>query len=473
MSTAVVVGAGPNGLAAAVALARSGVEVTVFEAADRAGGGASTRELTLPGFAHDVCSAVHPFGASSPFLRGLPLEDHGLEWVHPEVCLAHPLDDGTAGVLYADLDRTCDELGPDGDAWRRTHGYLAAAWDGVTESLLGPLLRWPRRPFTLGRFGLDALRSTVGLCRTRFSTPHARALHAGSAAHAMTPLTSPTTAAMGIMLNAAAHGIGWPVARGGSQAIADALLSYLESMGGTVVTGVTVRRLEELPSADAVLLDLVPSQVLALAGDRLPSRARARYASWKHGPGAFKLDLALDGPVPWTAPGCARAGTVHLGGDLEEIARSEQAIADGRLAQRPFVLVGQQSVADPTRAPEGKHTLWAYAHVPNGHRGDVTEAMLDQVERFAPGFRDRILATSVRTPADLEAGNPNYVGGDIAGGAQGPVQLLRRMASPFPYRTPLRGVYLCGASTAPGAGVHGMCGYHAARCVLRDLRDPR
>lgn len=464
---AVVVGAGPNGLAAAITLARAGRSVLLLEAEERLGGGARSAELTRPGFVHDVCSAVHPMGVASPFFRTLPLGERGLEWVHPPVPLAHPLDDGTAVLLERSVEATGEALAGDGAAYRRLMAPLVSGWDDLAAQLLGPL-RFPRHPLLLGRFGLRAIRSARGLARGAFRGEAARVLFGGLAAHSILPLERPLTASFGLLLGAAAHAVGWPVARGGSQAIADALASSLRSLGGEIVTGTRVSSIDEVPPARAVLLDVTPRQVVDIAGHRLPAGYRRRLERFRYGPGVFKVDYALDGPVPWKAEGCTRAGTVHLGGTLAEIAASERAVARGEHPERPYVLVAQQSLFDATRAPEGKHTLWAYCHVPNSSTVDMTERVEAQIERFAPGFRDRVLARSVMSPAELERFNANHVGGDIAGGAHDGLQLFARPALRLvPYATPAEGIFICSSSTPPGAGVHGMCGYFAARAALR------
>lgn len=465
---AVVVGSGPNGLAAAITLARAGRSVLVLEARDEVGGGARSAALTLPGFVHDVCSAVHPLGLGSPFFRSVPLAEHGLAWVHPDVPLANPLDDGTAVLLHRSVDETAAGLGPDARAYRRLMAPFVERWDALAGQLLGPILRPPRHPVLMARFGLRAVRSARGLARRAFEGERARALLAGLAAHSMLPLERPLTAAFGITLGAPAHSIGWPFARGGSQRIADAMASYLRALGGAIETGRDVSTLDELPPARAILFDVTPRQLLAIAGGRLPARYRRALERFRHGPAAFKVDYALGGPVPWKAPECARAGTVHLGGTLEEIAAAERAVARGEMPERPYVLVAQQSLFDERRAPAGRHALWTYAHVPHGFSGNAIGAIEAQVERSAPGFRDLVLARHVMGPADLERYNANYVGGDISGGAHDGLQLFARpVLRRVPYATPARGIFLCSASTPPGAGVHGMCGYHAARAVLR------
>jgi phytoene dehydrogenase-like protein len=473
MPDAVVVGSGPNGLAAAVALAEAGLSVAVLEAADAVGGGTRSEELTLPGFVHDVCSAIHPLGAASPFFAGLPLADHGLAWCHPEAPAAHPLPDGSAAVLERSLDDTADGLGAnDARAWRRLIGPLVEGWDDLADAVLAPLVRPPRHPVLLARFGLRAALPATLLARRVFDGEAARGLFAGLAAHAILDLHAPLTSSFGLTFAATAHAVGWPAARGGSQRIADALVSYLRSMGGQVVTGQRVASLADLPPARAVLFDLTPRQILAIAGDRMPAGYRRRLTRYRYGPGSFKLDYALDGPVPWRAAGCARAAAVHLGGTLAEVAAAERDVARGRHPDRPYVLCAQPSLFDTGRAPAGKHTFWAYCHVPHGSTVDMTSAVEDQIERFAPGFRDRVLARHVMFPADLERHNANEVGGDVAGGSHGGLQLVGRpVLSPHPYTLPIEGMdaYLCSSSTPPGAGVHGMCGWWAAQTALRRL----
>jgi phytoene dehydrogenase-like protein len=469
VSDAVVVGSGPNGLAAAVALARAGLSVTVLESHQTIGGGTRTEELTVPGVLHDVCSAVHPLGVGSPFLSSLELGRHGLEWCWPEIDLAHPLDGGRAAVLVQSVDQTADGLGDDGRAWRRLFAPLAARFGELGDDILRPIAHRPRHPFLLARFGLNALAPATVVAR-RWHGDEARALFGGMAAHAFRPLSSPTSASVGLALGASAHRFGWPVAKGGSRAITDALAAELLALGGQIETGHRVTSLHEVDSADVVMLDLAPAGVLALAGDRLPSRIARAYRRYRNGPAAYKVDLAVEGGIPWTNEACRRAGTVHLGGTIEQVALAEREVAAGRLPARPFVLVAQQYLADPSRSAGDVHPIWAYAHVPNGYSGDATDVVLDQLERFAPGVRDRIVGQAVRTPAQYEAYNPNFVGGDISTGANDPIQvLLRPRVALDPYRTGIPGVYLCSAATPPGGGVHGMCGANAAASALKRL----
>jgi phytoene dehydrogenase-like protein len=465
---AVVVGSGPNGLAAAITVAQAGLSVLVREAADTIGGGTRSAELTLPGFVHDVCSAVHPMAVASPFFRALPLAEHGLELIDPPAPLAHPLDDGKAVLLDRSLPAAVDSLGEDGDAYRRLVGRTVEDWPLLEPAFLGPILRVPRHPLALARFSLRGLRPSASLASNVFRGQQAQALFAGAAAHSVLPLEQLGTASFGIVFLALAHTRGWPVARGGSQQIAQALASYLRTLGGEIETGAPVTAIEELPRARMIFCDVGPRQLLTLAGSRLPAHYRRALGAYRYGPGVFKLDYALDGPVRWNAPECARAATVHVGGTLAEIAASERAPWRGRHAERPFVLVAQPSLFDPTRAPEGKHTLWAYCHVPNGSSLDMTERIESQIERFATGFRELVLARSVTTSSDFELKNANIVGGDINGGAANLRQLIARPTLRLvPYSTPIPDLYLCSASTPPGGGVHGMCGHLAARAALK------
>ncbi|MGI8980563.1 MAG: phytoene desaturase family protein [Pirellulaceae bacterium] len=464
---AIIVGSGPNGLAAAITLAREGLKVLVLEAKQQPGGGARSSELTLPGFVHDVCSAIHPMGLASPFFQSVPLEEHGLEWIHPPAPLAHPLDDGTAVILERSVDDTADKLGEDAAAYRRLFQPLVDGADRLYADLLGPF-RIPRSPLLGLRFGWSALRSASALAKSCFRTEKARALFAGIAGHSVLPLDQAPSAAVGLMLGIAGHSVGWPLPKGGSQKITDVLISYLKTLRGEVLTGERVKNIDELPPTKAILLDLTPKQVLELAGHRLPAGYKRQLARYRYGAGVFKLDWALSQPIPWKAKDCARAATIHLGGTLEEIVVSERAPSRGEICQLPYVLVAQQSLFDSTRAPEGKHTGWAYCHVPHGSQVDMTEIIENQMERFAPGFRDCILARHAMSPAHFQEHNANYIGGDIGGGIQDFRQLFTRPAMRLsPYTTPLKQLYICSSSTPPGGGVHGMCGYHAAKAALR------
>ena len=466
MTDAIVVGSGPNGLAAAVTLAQAGCHVTVLEAADRIGGGTRSAELTLPGLLHDECSAFHPTGVASPFLRSLPLAEHGLRWLWPSLDLAHPLDGGRVAVMSRDLATTTRNLGRDGPAWQRLFEPLARDFDRLAIEAFRPVPHVPAHPWVLARFGLRAMLPATTLAR-RWRTDEARALFAGVAAHQVHPLHGPFSASVGLMLTAAGHARGWPVAEGGSGAIGNALASLLASLGGTITTTTQVTSMDQLTGADIVMLDVAPGAAADILGDRLPARVVRAYRGYRHGPGAFKLDLAVEGGIPWANELCGRAGTVHLGGTLEEIVESEAEVAAGRLPERPFVLIGQQFLADPGRSNGDLHPVWAYAHVPAGFTGDATEAILAQLERFAPGVRGRIRAQRSKSTLDLAVYNANYVGGDIATGANDVRQLLLRPRPAWnPYRTGVPGVYLCSAATPPGAGVHGMCGHHAARSAL-------
>ena len=467
---AVIVGSGPNGLAAGITLARGGKSVLVLEAKPTIGGGTRTAQLTIPGFMHDVCSALHPLGVASPFFRDLPLAQHGLEWVYPPASLAHPLDDGTAVMVEGTVKQTAANLGPDAGAYRRLMEPLVDSWQGLLDDVLGPL-RFPSHALLMARFGLTALLPAATLARAVFRGERARAVFAGMAAHAMLPLTSPATAAIGLILGMLSHATGWPMARGGSQRIADALGAHLESLGGEFHTGSPVHSTRDLPQARATLFDTSPRALVGISGDRLPAGYRDALLRFRYGPGVFKLDYALDGRIPWRAEECLRAGTVHLGGTLEEITESEAAVWQGEHPERPYVILAQQSLFDATRAPEGKHTAWAYCHVPHGSTEDMTGRVEAQIERFAPGFRDRILALSTMDASQMEAYNPNYVGGDINAGVQDLRQFFTRpVVRVNPYTTPVRGLYLCSSSTPPGGGVHGMCGTYAARAAMRHLR---
>ncbi len=462
-----MVGAGPNGLAAAIAMAQAGCSVNLLELASSVGGGARTAALTLPGFRHDVCSAVHPLAAGSPFFQSLPLHKYGLEWIHPSAPLAHPLDDGSAVMVERSVEKTAALLGRDGPAYSQMAGPLARYWKELSADLLAPP-HWPAHPLLMARFGLSGLRSARSFAAGKFTEEPARALFAGMAAHSMLPLDWAATASFGLVLMLSAHAIGWPFPKGGSQAISNALAACLEDSGGQIFLNHRVESLDDLPSARAILCDVTPRQLLAMASDRLPSWYRKRLARYRYGPAAFKVDWALNDPIPWSASECARAGTVHLGGTLAEIAAAESDVHSGKHPEKPFVLLAQPSLFDPTRAPQGQHTAWAYCHVPNGSSFNMAERIETQIERFAPGFRSRILARSVVSPTQYELYNPNMIGGDINGGLQDLSQLFLRPTARM-YSTPATGVYLCSSSTPPGGGVHGMCGYFAAQRALRDL----
>jgi len=484
MRRAVVVGSGPNGLAGAIRLAEAGFQVTLIEGASRIGGGTRSSENTLPGVIHDDCAAFHPTAQASPFLSRLPLSEFGLTWLWPEIDLAHPLDDGTAGLMWRDISRTAAQLGVDEDTWIRSFRPTTDHLTELIPDILGPILRVPRHPVRLAAFGLRAALPATWFAR-RFRTPQARALFAGVAAHALTSLRAPLSSAVGVMLIATGHAHGWPVAKGGSAAIADAMADYLKSLGGEILTGTTITSLRDLDhlSPEIVLLDTAPQAALQITDGQMPRRIASAYGRYRHGPGAHKVDFAIEGPIAWTNPDCGRAGTLHLGGSIEEIVAAESAIGRGEMPERPFVLVGQQYLADPSRSAGNIHPIWAYAHVPHGYRssGDdaptdagidaVTDAVITQIERFAPGFRSQIRGIFHRDSAALEAYNPNYVGGDIATGAADLRQVVMRPRVAFnPYRTGVPGVYLCSAATPPGAGVHGMCGFHAAERALQWAR---
>ena len=466
---AIVIGSGPNGLAAAIALAQAGWKVTVFEAERTIGGGARSAELTLPGFVHDVCSALHATAVASPFLRTLPLSKYGVEWIEPPAMLAHPFDDGTAAIVERSVDRTAAGLGRDRGSYASLFGGLVRAWPRLESSVLGPL-RWPRHPFAMAAFGLRALRSANAFARSTFAEERTRALFGGIAAHGLLPLDRPPTAGFGLVLGAMAHIVGWVIPRGGAQKLTDALVAHLRALGGEVVADRRVTSLDELPPARAVLCDLSPRPFLRIAGSRLPVAYRRSLERYRYGMGVFKVDWALDAPIPWRAAACARASTVHICGTMAELNRSENDAWAGVAPERPFVLLVQPSLFDASRAPAGKHTAWAYCHVPAGSKVDMLPRIEAQIERFAPGFRDRILARAVASPADVEARNANYVGGDIGSGVSDLSQFFTRPTWRT-YSTPLRGLYLCSAATPPGVGVHGMCGYFAAQKALADA-DP-
>lgn len=465
---AVIVGAGPNGLAAAITLARAHKRVLVLEGAATIGGGVRSAELTLPGFVHDVCSSIHPYGVGSPVFRTMPLERYGLEWVYSPLALAHPFDDQPAAFLDRSVNLTARGLGADAAAYQRLIAPLVPRWERIAADALGPF-RLPRHPIALGMFGLRALWPAQTLARHWFHTTRARGLFAGLAAHAIMPLERMPTAAAGLVLAALGHAYGWPFPRGGAQRFTDALGAYLRDLGGEIITGQSVTSLSDVAPASAILLDVTPRQLLAIAGERLPQGYRHALERYRYGAGVFKLDWALDQPIPWTSAECQRAATIHLGGTLEDIAASERAVGQGQHPERPFVLLAQHTLFDTTRAPAGKHTAWAYCHVPNGSTVDMTERIEAQIERFAPGFRQHILARHALNTSAMMAYNPNYIGGDINGGIQDLGQLFTRpTVSLNPYATPARGIYLCSSSTPPGGGVHGLCGYYAAQAALAD-----
>jgi phytoene dehydrogenase-like protein len=464
---ACVVGSGPNGLSAAIVLAQAGLQVDVFEANPIPGGAMRSMELTLPGFIHDFGSAVYPLGAGSPFWATLPLKDYGLDWVHSPAPLAHPLDDGTAVVLERDLQTTATSFGRDGQAWRKLTELFVKYWNDFAPEVLGPILKIPQRPWVLARFGLNALLPAKVVVH-RFKNERTRALFAGLAAHSFLSMDEPLSSAFGILVAVSAHVAGWPIARGGSQSITNALCSYLAKLGGKVTNSSPVTSLDALSGYGLILCDLTPRQLLAIADKRLSKNYKTRLRRFRYGPGVFKVDYALNAPIPWKAPDCARAATIHLGGSFNEITVSEKTVRSGKHPDRPFVLLAQPSLFDSSRAPSGKHTAWAYCHVPNGSTVDMLARLEGQIERFAPGFRDTVLARNVLTPARLESMNSNLVGGDIAGGIIDLRQMLFRPTRKL-YATSLGNLYLCSSSTPPGGGAHGMCGYHAARTALRSI----
>ncbi|MFC9995116.1 phytoene desaturase family protein [Nocardia sp. NPDC127526] len=472
MTTAIVVGAGPNGLAAAVTLAERGVEVTVLEAADSSAGGTRSGEFTVPGLLHDHCSAVHPFAAASPFLRGRDLEKHGLTWRYAPVDLAHPVDGGAAGVLVRSVSETAAGLGVDEQRWNRLYGKLSARIDDAVEEIFRPLPHLPRHPITLARLGIPSVASAALVARL-WRTEEAKALFGGACAHSFQPLTAPLSAALGVMFVAVNQRYGWPVAQGGSRSITDALAALLISLGGRIETSVKVASAADLPPADLTLFNLGPHAVARILGDRMPGRIQSAYRRYSYGPGAFKLDLAVEGGIPWSNEDCRHAGTVHVAGSFAEMVAAERDTNAGRMPARPFIVLGQQYLADPARSRGDLHPIYAYAHVPNGFTGDATDAILDQIERFAPGFRDRIVATSAIRTTDLAADNPNFVGGDVMGGAATPTQLLTRpRIAPDPYYTGVPGMFICSAATPLGTGTHGMGGHNAALSALRRLEQP-
>lgn len=460
-----MIGAGPNGLAAAIELARSGLSARIYEANETIGGGARSAELTLPGFTHDICSAVHPLALGSPFFSTLPLANYGLEFIHSPIALAHPFDNGTAAILERSVELTTERLGRDRSAYRNLMTPFVERWRDLAEDILNPP-RLPRHPLITARFGIKAIRSAKAFAESTFQEDKTRALFAGLAAHSFLSLDRLATSAFGLVLGLLAHTNGWPIAKAGSQSISNALAAYFKDLGGEIVTGHRVGSLAELPAAKAILCDLTPRQLLQVAGESLPSRFRRKLTRYRYGPAAFKLDWALNAPVPWRSSECSRAATIHLGGSFAEILQSEQLVNAGQHPERPFVILCQPTLFDRSRAPQGKHTLWAYCHLPNGSQVDMTRNIENQIERFAPGFRDCILARSVLTPAKLEQHNANLIGGDINGGSQHLTQMFTRPTARL-YSTPKKGLYICSSSTPPGGGVHGLCGYHAARIALR------
>ena len=464
---AVVIGSGPNGLAAAVAIAQAGRSVLVIEKADTVGGGCRSKELTEPGSIHDVCSAVHPLGMASPFFKTLPLQDHGLTWIQPDAPVAHPIED-SAIVFERSLEATSNQMDMDAESYRRLMSPLVRNTEGLIDDLVGPFPFPPKHPIAMAQFGLTALRSASAVAKARFKGPRAKAAFAGLAAHSMQPLSATPTAAFGLTLGFLAHGVGWPIPKGGSQKIADSLAAHLKSLGGEIQTGWDVTSMAEIPDARAYLFDLTPRQIVAIASDQLPARYVERLGRYRYGTGVFKIDWSLNAPIPWIDERVGRAGTVHVGGTFEEIAASEEAPWQGKHHAKPFVLLAQPSIADPTRAPAGKHTAWAYCHVPSGSTVDMSDAIESQVERFAPGFRDVVSARATMNTEQVQAYNPNYVGGDINAGVQDLRQLFTRpVARLNPYTTPNERLFICSASTPPGGGVHGMCGFYAAKAVLK------
>jgi phytoene dehydrogenase-like protein len=468
---AVVVGSGPNGLAAAIRLGQAGLRVVVVEAGSCIGGGARSGELTLPGFTHDICSAIHPLAVGSPFFSTLPLSDHGLDWIEPPLPLAHPFEDGTAAVLHRSLEGTVAILGEDGLAYDRLMRPLVDRWQALANEFLQPMLHWPAHPVLMARFGFRGLPSASWIAKRSFKHEPARALFAGLAAHSFLSLEQLPSSAFAIVLALFGHAVGWPMPRGGSGLISDALARYFRTLGGEIMLDTPVNRLDDGPTAPVKLFEVTPRQFVRIAGDRMTDTYRKRLNGYRYGPGVFKIDYALNAPIPWRANQCSRAGTIHLGGTFDEVAYAERQVMCGAHPDKPFVLVTQPTLFDPTRAPSGKHIAWAYTHVPNGSTVDMTDRIERQFERFAPGFRDLVLARHTMNCADLERRNPNLIGGDINGGAADLFQLIARPTfSSCPYRTPISGVYLCSASTPPGGGVHGMCGFHAANAALQDLR---
>lgn len=466
---AVIIGAGPNGLACAIRFQQHGLQTLLIEGKDTIGGGTRTKELTLPGFKHDVCSAIHPMALSSPYFKTLPLENHGLEWIHPEILAAHPFEDGSSAALYRSLEKTAGLLDVDGYTYEGLLDPLVQNWDSLTKDFLGPLTI-PKKPLPFVKFGLNALLPAQTLGNLKFKTQKAKGLWAGMAAHAIQPLSNLTTSAIGLVLLAAGHTGGWPIPKGGSQSIANALASYYESLGGQIQTSCMIDSLNQIPSCNAVVFDLTPKQILDIAGDSFTKFYKWQLGRYKYGMGVFKMDFALSGPIPFLAEEAKKAGTVHLGGTLEEISNAEKLVSKGKHAENPYILLAQQSLFDATRAPEGKHTAWAYCHVPNGSTKDMSLVIENQIEKYAPGFKDLILSKHSLNAVEMHQYNPNYIGGDINGGVQDITQLFTRPALRWsPYKTSAKGIYICSSSTPPGGGVHGMCGFHAAEQAIKDI----
>ncbi len=464
---AIVIGSGPNGLSAAILMAQQGLKVHIIEAENTIGGGTRTKELTEPGFLHDVCSAVHPTAVASPFISTLPLSDYGLEWIHPEVAAAHPLEDGKAVLGYKSLEKTLGGLGPDAKSYKKLFKEFINAWESLKFDLFGTL-RNPKNPLLMARFGLYGMQSTVGLANSMFKTEETKAFFAGHAAHSILPLEKAFSSSFGLVLCTSMHAVGWPIAKGGSYKITNAMAEYFISLGGTIETGNRVKDYRDIPDAKSVLFDLTPHQVARICDNELPNGYKKQLMNFEYGPGACKIDIAVSEPIPWLNEGTKKAGTVHLGGTLEELALSERETWSGKHAEKPYVLLSQPSVFDDTRAPEGKHTVWAYCHVPNGSDRDCTEEILNQIERWAPGFRDTIISYNTMTAVQMNEYNENYIGGDINGGAQFLKQLVGRPVLKWnPYKTPVDGIYMCSSSTPPGGGVHGMSGFHAAKSALK------
>ncbi len=465
---AVIVGSGPNGLAAAILLAKNGLSVKVIEAEDTIGGGTRTKELTEPGFIHDICSAVHPTGLGSPFFRTLPLDKYGLEWIHPKYPVAHPLENGDAMIVSKSLQETLERMGKDGKNYQNLVKSFVDGWEYLSHDFLGPI-RIPNNPLSLAKFGWFGMLSAKLLANSMFDTAKVKAYFAGLAAHSIVPLEKSFTGSFGLVFATTVHAVGWPIAKGGSFSITNALAEYFKSLGGIIETGNRITRTSELPSAKTVLFDLTPHQIVRIANNELPEGFKKKFLKFKYGPGVFKMDFALSEPVPWSNPDCAGAGTLHLGGSFEEISYSERETWNGNHPNKPYVLLSQPSLFDDSRAPEGKHTLWAYCHVPNGSDKDCSEEIINQIERYAPGFRDTIISAHTMNAPEFETYNENYIGGDINGGAQTLKQLLGRPVPQWdPYKLPAKGMYICSSSTPPGGGVHGMCGYHAAKSALKN-----